>query len=438
MNLGIKGFIVLILTIITVSSCEKDSLDLADNNKKTATSVNYQLKDFYTHVGPDKSNYEIKSMIHDLSASNDSRQFMTLRIFIGGLNIIVENTDDESFIQYYRSVIDDLLNTAQVSSQIEGDKNYSDNYKGWISRSVNYSYMNEVPLYESYIFPYITRFLYYLKQKGWNNYNEENKQWYNNTLAFIETNIWTKWRDRSGKSLPERYFLRSRTHMGSHWAGVALYLKRITDNDTIKTQCTQLINHYDWLLKQNLKLNPDENSAYVWNWTYDNVGSTDAIPGSASSSVEVQDVQHGNHVLSYITSAYKLGNPSWTDTDMQRLSNTFKKVIYNSDDHTLANRVDGTLKNGSSGRGYYVADGWAKLANFDPEIAEIIQDSVSPEHKLRDYNRGLQLKAIFKFLPEPEMDDDPDSNGDENGSNDGAEEPTTNPRIITKFPRFNF
>src|SRR5690606_16883572 len=110
------------------------------------------------------------------------------------------------------------------------------------------------------------------QKSRWINLSPENTDWWQKTLSFLEQNIWTKWLKRSYiiNKKNYRYFLRSRTDMGSYWGGIAMYLKRMTSNLLIKEQCEKLQQDYDLLLKRNLKPNPSYPAAYCWNSTYDN------------------------------------------------------------------------------------------------------------------------------------------------------------------------
>src|SRR5699024_10688593 len=129
------------------------------------------------------------------------------------------------------------------------------------------------------------------------------------------------------------------THMGSHWAGVAMYLKSMTSNPKIKKQCKEVQEEYDLLLKRNLNPNPKYPSAYIWNSTYDNTTGTDATESKPS---RIQDVSHGNHVVSYIVAAYEMGDENWNLADIHKLCNTLKYVIYDEKNNRFMDNVDGT------------------------------------------------------------------------------------------------
>ena len=110
--------------------------------------------------------------------------------------------------------------------------------------------------------------------------------------------------------------------MGSHWAGLAMYLNTLTSNKQIQSQTAILIQQYDTLLKRNLNKSQD---GYIWNSTYDNVEGTFAADTHKNI---IQDVSHGNHVVSYIVAAYEFGNNNWTLADIHKLCYTLKEYVY--------------------------------------------------------------------------------------------------------------
>lgn len=217
----------------------------------------------------------------------------------------------------------------------------------------------------------------------------DNKKWWNESVQFIEQNIWTKWRTRSYKIFNKKYnhyFLRNRTHMGSHWAGIAMYLAEITNNQEIKEQVIEVQRQYDLLLKRNLKI---KKGAYIWNSTYDDVKGTDAYKDKI---VRVQDVSHGNHVVLYIISAYKLGNLNWTLLDVEHLVNTFKNRIYKKKENTFADNVNGTNDKSRPGWGNFIADGWVGLAAYDKDIYAILTRFQNKD-VLKKYDQELMYRA---------------------------------------------
>lgn len=340
------------------------------------------------YTQPDKNGLSEEEKAIDDSKGSDAYKFMSLRKTLSALNAMILATEEESWINQQVKITDNLIQTAKISSEIPNSQSFKDNFKGWISLTENKSYQNEVPLYESYSFFYITQFLYILRRIRWAEQNPQNKLWWDNALGFIEKNIWTKWYERSYSTYKNNYsyFLRGRTHMGSHWAGIAMYLHSLTSDTQIQSQTAVLVQQYDTLLKRNLKVRL---GGYVWNATYDNVEGTFAV---SSSKNIMQDVSHGNHVVSYILAAYEIGNKDWTLDDVKRLAFTLKEFIYDDKNNTFRDNVDGSANPERPGWGNFVADGWVKLAAFDTTVKAIFQ-KFEKGQLLKKYNQELQYKA---------------------------------------------
>ncbi|HUN01328.1 MAG TPA: hypothetical protein PLS00_00625, partial [Niabella sp.] len=116
-------------------------------------------------------------------------------------------------------------------------------------------------------------------------------------------------------------------------------------------------------LKRNFKPNPAVPQAYIWNSTWDDVSGTQASP---VSSVSIQDVSHGNHVISYVTVTRKFGNTNWSDKEIDSICNTVKMVIFNPAEFSFFNVVDGSYSPDiQKNRGNYQAEGWIKLSWFN-------------------------------------------------------------------------
>src|SRR5690554_2839564 len=262
------------------------------------------------------------------SNRGNSYQFMDLRGYLDTNNVLIKKQNKENVIEFQWLLINNVVNSAQISKDIKHNKSpFKDNYKSWVSLSERSMFNQEVPLYEGYSFYYITQFLYYTKINGWSGASLQNKKKWYELLSFIETNIWTKWYERSFKEKGNYYyyFLGRRTHMGSHWAGIAMYLNKLSDDTHIINQTAIMLNQYDILLKRNLQ---KKEKGYIWNSTYDNVEGTLAYMDKGN---QIQDVSHGNHVVTYIVAAYEMENENWTFEDIKRLSYTLKEFIYNNE-----------------------------------------------------------------------------------------------------------
>ncbi|WP_343557300.1 hypothetical protein [Sphingobacterium sp.] len=330
-----------------------------------------------------------------ISEKGNAYQFMGLRRYLGANNALVEKANEKSAINFQWRLIENLINSARVSRQISNNKSpFKDKYKTWITLSKTTMYGKEAQLYEGYSFFYIAQFLYYTKKNGWNSANSQNSDRWNAALGFVETNVWTKWYERSMNTYgqPYRNFLWTRTHMGAHWAGVAMYLGMLTNDKRIKEQCSNYLRQYDTLLKRNFK---NKGLGYIWNSTYDDVKGTD---GGVSKTSIVQDVSHGNHVISYIVAAYESGSKNWTLNDLRKLSYTFSNIIYNKNSNKFSDNVDGSnIKSGIKGgenNGDFIGDGWIKLSKYDQNVKSIISRFISNKD-VKKYNQEIQLKANF-------------------------------------------
>jgi hypothetical protein len=333
------------------------------------------------------------------SASGDSYDFMVISNILDALQCMYLSTGEKIYLNDLIMIIDNILSTAQVSKEIPGNiYPHKDNYLSWTSKNRFSDYNNEAVLYEGYIFRYITLLMYHLHQSGWANLSAENQSWYNQTLHFIEKNVWEKWITRSNRTngRPYTIFLRSRTHMGAHNAMIAFFLKEITTDPVIKTQCTELYNMYDLLLKRNFKSNPAIPQAYIWNSTWDDVSGTQALP---VNSTAIQDVAHGNHVLSYVTTSKKFGNTNWSDKEIDSLCNTVRLVIFNKAEFSFFNVVDGTYSPDIlRHRGNYQAEGWIKLSWFNQETWDFYINFAFRGEQIIRLEQDMELQYYANLL----------------------------------------
>lgn len=383
MNLSRISLVLVNLALIF--SCSSKSVPLSSDD----SGFLYGLFD-----SPLKPETQFHIRVLKTASQNDSYRLQNLRAILGGLNSIIKISDDDYFIRRQVSLIDDIISSAKVSSKIpENVSPFKDDYKGWVSLDRSRSYGEEIVLNEAYSFFYIAEFLHYQLKSGWVDRSRSNKTWWEEKVQFVEEHIWVKWytRSLSYHGNPHRYFLRSRVHMASHWAGIAMYLERISDNIEIQKQCEELYQTYDMLLKRNLKHHPVEIGAYIWNSTYDNVSNTFAI--KADKSI-IQDVSHGNHVVSYIVAAYELESLNWQHRDILGLCNTVK-MLYNKVENRFADNVDGSESTSRRGWGNFQADGWVKLSHYDDEVRQIF-DSFSNDIKvLNRYSQYFQFRSNF-------------------------------------------
>jgi len=164
--------------------------------------------------------------------------------------------------------------------------------------------------------------------------------------------VMEKWYARG----PDDTVFRSRTHMASHWALIALNLSRITTDPArravdgkVLEEISQGLPNYPSSLRGQLEPNPSKPEAYFWD---DEWGSA-SPPG--------QDVSHGNGVIAFVVAAHDAG-AIWSDEDMRRFVALFQQVIWPRPGPG-AEFVDG------SGRGNgWFSDGFVKLGRYDPAL----------------------------------------------------------------------
>jgi len=325
-------------------------------------------------------NSQMHSLWEGYSTCNDSYYYYHLGYGIDALTAMYEATDLTSYLDealiYVNNVIDDAVSAPQ----------YHDGYLGWLSLTETVN--QEVPLYESCMWRYVTRLLQVMKDSGLST-NPTYSAQYNEILAFTEANMWDKWYHRGTN---QQYIYRSRTHMASHWAYIALNLYTLTTDTGKKPEYQavyQNINNDMRDVLQNVSPN-----AYFWNSTW--YGVTPAY---------VQDVSHGNHMLSYILECYRRGI-FWTSQDVVKFANTLKEICWNPTTHEFADYVDGTYGpvGGWDNTGRFQADGWVKLGRYIYDIFKIHEDFLdnnpNPNHasQLGQFYANMLLDSVHPQL----------------------------------------
>lgn len=319
------------------------------------------------------------------SFNGNSYDFMSTRRVIGGNNTLLKVKYDKDIFDQQIELINRILSSSSPTN---------DGFRGWISlhKGERSTFKQEVPLYESYSFIYVAEFLYLSQKNGWLEGDSNLITWHEKVVSFLEKNIWEKWRVRSQKTNKNAnvYFLRNRTHMGSHWAGIARFLYLITRKQEIKSEAKEVYTQYDILLRRNLR---KVDNRYLWNSTYDNVDDTDAIRSRQSV---VQDVSHGNHVIAYVVLANELGDGTWKLSDMKLFANTLK-YLFNSKTNTFYDIIDRSNATSFIGWGNYIADGWLRLAKYDDELKLIMQQFSNRQDLLKKYNQEFQFVSNMAY-----------------------------------------
>lgn len=284
------------------------------------------------------------------SLSLDSYQFYNLGYAIDGNTAMYRATGKTQYLDRALLYVNNMVKNAKVSSSLSTSR-YKDSYLGWTSKESG-TLGQEVPLWESYCWRYVTRMLRVIRETPTLYSNPTYRSQYDRLLAFTERNIFEKWYKRNANN----NVYRGRTHMAAHWAYIAMDLARMTTDSTKKalyqtvyTNINRRLPNYASSMRQQLKPHPKNPAAYYWSAVW---GST-ALPG--------QDCPHGNGVISYIAEAHDAGI-EFTNDDMRKFIATLTTVVWPTTGK-YANFVDGS----GLGGGWF-SDGWMKLGRYDANL----------------------------------------------------------------------
>lgn len=297
------------------------------------------------------------------STGKDSYWYYFLAYGIDGNTAMYEATGKTEYLDRALLYINNVVKDAKVSSSFP-DSQYKDNYMGWICTTSGEEEGKEVPLYESYMWRYVTETLRVIRQTPALYGDPKYKDQYDSLLSFTEVNIFEKWYTR-GTDL----IYRGRTHMASHWAYIATDLAIIGTYEPMMEHYKEVLDKINEDLRNQIRPNPADASAYFWNAEWDNY----ATPG--------QDVSHGNNVISYMVESHD-NDPEgyWTNDDIAGLINLLMKVLWNKsyDTTDFADYFDGTNESdpdsGYHDTGCFQFDGFIKLGRYQEEVQGIYEN----------------------------------------------------------------
>lgn len=317
------------------------------------------------------------------STSSDSYQFYHLSYLLDANNAMLLATGDIKYLNRNLEYINNVIATAKKSNGLNfPESQYKDGFLGWANHS--HSKLGndgkEYVLFESIFFRYVCHLLRIIKETDWIFQDSTYKCHYHNILSFIEKNVFEKWYNRG-----RHYIYRSRTHMASHWAYIALELQQISSNTAWLPVYQEVYkninskgmggNRRHQSLKRQMTLHPQNQEAYFW----------DSIWGSTTSPG--QDVGHGNHVISYIVEAHMI-EEDWSDADIKKLVKLVD-IIWPKRD-VFTKYIDG------SGTGkMFLSDGWAKLGRFNKDLQIRLQTKVPLYLDTQLYGNGALNARIL-------------------------------------------
>ncbi len=285
-----------------------------------------------------------------MSNSLDSWQFYGLAYGIDGNTAMYRATGKTQYIDRALLYVNNMVAHAKVSSSLSGSQ-FKDSYLGWASARSD-TLGQEVPLFESYCWRYVTNLLRVIHDTPALYGNATYKAQYDRLLAFTERNMFEKWYKRG----PNAYIYRVNTHMASHWAYIAMDLVRLTTDATRRATYQLVLDNinlhlpnYNASLRQQMGTSPVNSAAYFWSESW----GSHSRPG--------QDVSHGNGVMAFVVEARDVGM-GWTATDISKFVATLNSVVWPSSG-VYRNYVDGT----GTGNGWF-NDGFVKLGRYDANL----------------------------------------------------------------------
>jgi hypothetical protein len=324
-----------------------------------------------------------------LSESNDIELLEPLSYGLDAILAMYETTDSLNYIDDAITLTNNSINQAQITNQITGNRSIlRDKYKGWIENGIDSTsgiYHREVVLDEIYFYQYVCRLLKDIHNNKKLIRLQRYKKFYTQTLDFIETNIWDKWKGRGERDdkNPYSFLMLSRTHMASHWAYIAVELYFLTKEKTHKEAYLNFVNFYDNALEKNFR----KYENYIsWDQTWDYSQPHENI---------IQDVSHANLVVSYIVEAYDLG--LWHDFNaIQRIINTLKNKLWDSQKCIFKDNMDGTMiavDDPHRQIGSFQSDGFVKLSRYDKSLFSLYEKFIDCSKYLTAWYQYGQLFA---------------------------------------------
>jgi len=253
----------------------------------------------------------------------------------------------------------------------------------------------EVMLYEGYLLRYVAKFMSILDK----NKHIMSKKERDVVFNFVKINFDKLYNRSIVKYNDYSLFFRTRTHIASHWATIALFLN---DNSRIKKdkKYIKIIKLFDEQLRVNLKIKKIKlNEYFQWNSNWEN--SFTSLQ-KTKETPRIQDVSHGNQVVDYILESHKVGSEEWTIEDVNRLINTVKLKIFDEENITFYDKIDGSnfdSENRLKNTGWKQSAGWMKLSLYDNELLNIYRKWYMHNSKFLDKTYfNLQIYANFLYV----------------------------------------
>lgn len=282
-----------------------------------------------------------------LSKSKDSWDYYSLVFGVDANTSMFRATGKTEYLDRALLYVENVVASARPSNSFATSE-FHDSYLGWVSQRADVK-GEEVPLFESFLWRYVTDLLWTIKTSPTVAGNPAYRSRYDRLLQFTEKNMWDKWYSRGASP----YMYRVNTHLASHWAFIATQIAQLTADPIRRGQAQAVANNIAHKmpayggasLRGQLRLGTDAPGAYFWSATW-------------NSLQDDEDVDHANGVIAYVVAAYGMKR-EWTSADIAAFTKTLTSVIW---------RPNGTyaLNVGGSGKGDgTIFDGFMKLGRYD-------------------------------------------------------------------------
>ncbi|MGB5819502.1 MAG: DNRLRE domain-containing protein [Saonia sp.] len=299
---------------------------------------------------------EYSDAVEKSESGNAFQEYYFLAYTIDGLIQVWQATGDNKYLDDALGLIENTIDDAVPM----GGANSG--YLGWPSDLNKYGAIrnNEgTNLWESFLYRYVTTLLRIMNQSPNLRASGSYQARYDDILAFTKTHIWDKWYNRNS-NLNDLY--RSRTHMTSHWARIAMELYIIEGNQKYREVFDNISfagmpNYGGASLRSRIYTNPSNPQAYSWYQTWD--------------SNVIQDVNHGDDIVSFWVAAYENGM-YWDLNDMKALVATTNDVVWTSNSPLkFAENIDGS---GGSDIKEVISHGMLTVGRFDENLQNRIRN----------------------------------------------------------------
>ncbi len=283
--------------------------------------------------------------------------------YLDGIQALVtmfQATGDTDYMDDAIRLIKNIMATAKPSSSLPQYRGYNDSYLSWHSNSstsVTGQGLSgdggQAPLYETRGFQHVAKLLWVLYESP-NLRASRYQSDYQAILDFVETHIWEKWFSRDDW-VPYRLSIDGT----AGWARIGFFLHKITGDSKYRLVFDRFNTNMNYgtsakSMREILKSNSANSSGYQWTLLWS---------GNSYEGSSVTDLDHSNRAVLLMVDAHEFGD-YWTDSDMNKLVNTWNVFWPSGDGSSMKKFLDGTGGND----GALVEPGWIKLGRFNKAL----------------------------------------------------------------------